>query len=474
MALPLDDLATAVQALVGLWPRGADGAGVIEGTASGDLIAINAVIGTARRLLDAAASQVAAEVARQSRPELGRDSLAKKQGFRNATTLLSATLGTTGGDAARLVQVGNATAPRMLLTGETAPAKYPHVATEIAAGRIGAAAASAIIAMLDRVVMRAGIAAVDHAEQALATQAAGLTLDQLAKVLARAEAYLDPDGVQPREDELRSQRSLHIRRDRDGMIVLTAKLDPEHAAPVKNVIEAMVTAELQAQRDAVACVSPGGGGDGDGGGDGNAPVAADLESPRRSIAQMQADALVRVCEHLLGCDHRDTPLPGATVVVRVSLDDLRSGTGHATIDGIDTPICIGTARRMAADAGVIPLVLGGDSDILDWGRQKRLFTAAQKRALVERDGGCAHCGAPPGMAKVHHIRWWKRDAGPTDLRNGILLCDACHHLIHDDGWEIRIDGTGVEARVWFIPPPYLDPLQRPRLGGRRRFDYIAA
>ncbi|MCT9819513.1 HNH endonuclease [Microbacterium sp. W1N] len=69
--------------------------------------------------------------------------------------------------------------------------------------------------------------------------------------------------------------------------------------------------------------------------------------------------------------------------------------------------------------------------------------------------------------------WWGRDSGPTDLANGILLCTACHHRVHDDGWEIRIDGPGTAAQVWFLPPPWLDPARTPRPGGRRRYALTA-
>ncbi len=188
---------------------------------------------------------------------------------------------------------------------------------------------------------------------------------------------------------------------------------------------------------------------------------------------MQADALVRLCEHALGCSQTDLPLHGATVVVRIDHTDLVDGTGYATIDGITTPVSVPTARRMAAGGRIISCVLGGDSQILDWGRTKRLFTPTQRLALTERDGGCAMCGAPPGHTKVHHIRWWARDAGPTDLNNGVLLCESCHHRIHDNGWTIHIDGTGIRAKVWFIPPPHVDPARTPRLGGRARYDYAA-
>lgn len=445
----MDALLEAVTAARDVWPDGR-----IEGTDGSRLIAVNDALGVARRLLEAAETQVAAEIARQSRPELGSDSLAKVNGFRNATALLASTLGTSTSEASRLVQVGDATAPRLLLSGGQAPARHPHVGAALRSGSIGALAASAIVSMLDRIALRAAPADLDRAEQTLAAQAPGLTLDQLSKVLARAEAHLDPDGVQPREEELRADRFLKLHEDRSGMLHFTGALDPEHGAAFLVAVDAIVGAELAAQRDADA--------------------SSEVDAPRRSIAMMRADALVTICEHLLGCDRRDTPLRGATVVVRMTLDDLQGGQGHATIDGLAAPISVATARRMAAEAGIIPVVLGSDSEILDWGRQRRLFTRAQRLALTERDGGCAMCGVPPGHAKVHHIRWWARDRGPTDLANGILLCESCHHRIHDNGWDIRIDGKGVDARVWFIPPAHIDPRQTPRLGGRRRYDYVAA
>ncbi|WP_177243768.1 HNH endonuclease signature motif containing protein, partial [Microbacterium sp. AR7-10] len=56
------------------------------------------------------------------------------------------------------------------------------------------------------------------------------------------------------------------------------------------------------------------------------------------------------------------------------------------------------------------------------------------------------------MTEVHHIDWWNRDTGPTDLTNGILLCSTCHHRIHDNGWEPahRAYAASVDEREFLL------------------------
>lgn len=413
------------------------------------LIAVNDALGALRRHLDSVQTQVAAEIARESRAELGAQSLANEQGFRTPALLIAEATGISTGDAIRLVKVGEATAAGSTLTGESLPARHPFVAEALRSGLIGVQAASAIIRMLDRVALRTDRESRDRAEQTLAEKAAGLSLDQLAKVIVRAEAWLDPDGLEPKERERRNERALHL-FERDGMVHVRATLDPESAAPLKTALEAMVSAAFRAAKN-------------------GGPA-----TPALSVPQLQADALTTLAWHVLGCAHEDLPLDGATVIVRVALDDLENATGAATIDGIAQPVSVSAVRRLASGGGVIPCVLGTRSEILDWGREKRLFTRVQKLALAERDGGCAMCGLPPGMTRAHHIRWWRRHRGATDLSNGLLLCESCHQRIHDNGWDIRIDGGGTTAKVLFIPPPHIDPARAPRLGGRARFDYLAA
>ncbi|HWK76701.1 HNH endonuclease [Microbacterium sp.] len=416
------------------------------------LVSATDAVALVQRRLDAVQVDVAAGLARESRPELGAESLAKQQGFRTPAKMLSTTMGVSTGDALRLIKVGESTAPRSDLLGAKLPAKYPLVREALNSGALSAQASALIIGLLDRCRVAAGAERIVEGERLLVEAAVGLGLDEVRKLIVRAEAWLDPDGVEPREDERRAQRSLTF-FERDGYLHFNGKWDAETGAPIAAALRGAVGATFAARKDAV---------------DPDAP-----DADHRTVAMIQADALSAFCAHMLGCEAKGPVLAGATVIVRMSLEDLESGVGSATIDGIDQPISVGAARRMAASGGVIPCVFDGDSQILDWGREKRLFTKTQRLALAERDGGCAMCGLPPEMTRVHHIRWWQRDRGPTDLSNGVLLCETCHHRIHDNGWEIRIDGVGVGARVWFIPPPYVDPAGTPRLGGRARFDIAA-
>ena len=414
----------------------------------GELVAVNDAFGMLKRHVDAAFAPVAAEISRQSRRELGKESLAKRQGFATPVSLISTTTGASVGEAIRLVQVGEATAPRVALSGERLPAKHPHVADAVASGRLGMTAAAAIITLLDKLALRVDAARLDAGERELVALAPGLRPEELNRLIARAEAHLDPDGLEPRHEALRAERSLLL-QERDGMLVLTGKLDAETGAPVKAAIDALVGDTLRRNEH-----------------------ADDADRDFRSVKQMQADALADLCRHAIGCDQVPTR-PTATVVVRVDLADLQTGTGAATIDGFDQPLPAGALRRLAADAQIIPCVLGTGSDILDWGRAKRLFTPAQKLALADRDGGCVSCGAPPAWCHGHHIAWWDRDTGPTNLTNGVLLCTGCHHRLHRDGWDIHIDGPGTHARVWLIPPPWIDKHRTPRLAGRSRYTLTA-
>jgi hypothetical protein len=140
---------------------------------------------------------------------------------------------------------------------------------------------------------------------------------------------------------------------------------------------------------------------------------------------------------------------------------------------LDTGVALTAAelRLLACDAGIIPAVLGSPSQVLDLGRATRNFSIAQRRALAIRDRGCVApgCDYPPSGCDGHHcvITW--ADGGPTDLDNGALLCDFHHHQVHRQGWRVVLAANGYPA---LIPPPSIDPQQRPRQHHRYRLQLL--
>jgi len=133
-------------------------------------------------------------------------------------------------------------------------------------------------------------------------------------------------------------------------------------------------------------------------------------------------------------DAKDLPSVGgvgATVVVTMTIDALMGGLAAAALDTGEV-ISAGAARRLACEAGVIPIVLGGKSEVLDVGRRRRFHTRAQRLAIAQRDKTCVvgGCDAPPSRCHVHHVIPWS-EGGGTSVKDGKLYCSAHHAMVHD-------------------------------------------
>jgi hypothetical protein len=167
----------------------------------------------------------------------------------------------------------------------------------------------------------------------------------------------------------------------------------------------------------------------------------------RTAAQARADALVSVARFSLS--HGALPDHGGerpTVVITIPYNELRDGlkagsVGHGTINGL--PITPETARRLACDGHIIPAVLGEDSELLDLGRSRRIFTKAQRRAAALRDGGCVFpsCQTPLNRCELHHLKFFEH-GGPTDHHNSAYLCLFHHWLVHHTNWTITRNAAG--------------------------------
>ncbi len=102
----------------------------------------------------------------------------------------------------------------------------------------------------------------------------------------------------------------------------------------------------------------------------------------------------------------------ATIVVTMTLTQLLADLETAGVCTLDTggSISAAEARRLACRAGIIPMVLGGPTQVLDVGRRRRLHTEAMRLAMSIRDRGCTtqDCQTPPGMCHAHHDTPWSR------------------------------------------------------------------
>ena len=106
--------------------------------------------------------------------------------------------------------------------------------------------------------------------------------------------------------------------------------------------------------------------------------------------------------------------------------------------------------RLVCVSELFGLVFSGEGVPLWLGRDKRLASDDQWRALIARDGGCVVCAAAPSRCEAHHVVFWDGPArGPTDIDNLALVCRHHHHLIHDKGMRLICDGQG----RWRLVPP---------------------
>ena len=133
-------------------------------------------------------------------------------------------------------------------------------------------------------------------------------------------------------------------------------------------------------------------------------------------------------------------------------------TRHRTTDhhpGTDDNL----AGRLGAAATRLPPAFGGaPTQPLEVGRTSRVVTAAQRAALVVRDGGCAvaGCDRPPPWCEAHHLVHGLH-GGRTDLANLALVCRAHHRAVHEGGWRLTRDPDGRLT----ASPPYRRPQRAP-------------
>ncbi len=401
---------------------------------SADLAGLLRGVEAAGRMLDSARLRLIAEVDDRG--------VALNDGAVSTGRWVAEVIGTTPAAGVRWVGTATALARR-----------FPATGSALAGGRVGVWHAERLVAVLDPVRPRVDEAAVNEAEAHLLTLVETLDARGFVRACAAMVAALDPDGSAPDDEEDPACRNALRISDATpaGMRRVSGWLDDTSAAVLLSALTPLAAPGALAR------------GPGDGGDSQSAAVPHRRQGgalDRRGAPRRMADALLALAKIGLASDllpHQGGARPAVTVTI--SLEVLRGndpGVGALDWGG---PVSATTARMLACEARVVPVVLGGAGQPLDVGRDRRTVPTAARLALVVRDDGCAFpgCGAPPGWCDAHHIRHWA-DGGPTDLANLVLLCGAHHRLTHASRWGIRVDPDTGHPR--FRPPRHVDPQQR--------------
>lgn len=398
---------------------------------------------------------------------------AADDGYRNTVEFLRARLRISAAEARRRLALSDDVLPRTILAGQVQAPRREALGAAMATAKVPARNAGIVAAALDRVQGIADPDSLLRMESALTRTAEESDPDFLTRIARRWTDAIDQDGAEPTEELLRRLQGAFIRKSRHGLNHLEIFATPDQFEHLVTVMNTATNPRSQSDD------------------------AAELD--RRSRPQKLLDGLVGACKVALASG--TLPATGGLrpqVMVTIDYRDLlsrlltagagtepglgsaapwtgpwASGLKHAamrTEQGSSRPELTGsmlfggpvnasTIRKLACDADIIPLVLGGEGQILDIGRASRVFPPHVRKAITVRDGGCAFpgCTMPAPWCEAHHINYWSQ-GGSTGTDNGTLLCSFHHHLIHKEQWAIQVR----EKIPWFIPPPHVDPRRKPR------------
>lgn len=104
------------------------------------------------------------------------------------------------------------------------------------------------------------------------------------------------------------------------------------------------------------------------------------------------------------------------VVTMVTAEDLEKRQGGGSPMDVLARFSLPTVERLQCGTERV-LLTGGRGEPLWLGQRTRPFSPAQRKAIAARDGGCAWpgCRAPVSWCDAHHVTWWVRDKGRTDV-----------------------------------------------------------
>ena len=287
----------------------------------------------------------------------------------------------------------------------------PRTAAALRAGHIGSPHVAVICRAMDQVARTSlDPDATEHTLVEAARRMDPYTLEQHWRQL-RYQA--DQEAGVEAEEEQRRRRWLNLWRTQVGTYRIEGELDPENGAAVRTAL-----ASLSRKRS---------------------------RDDERNPAQRRADALGELARRPLdagGLPELGGERPHLMLVASIETLRLEPGSKMARLDW--GPLVTGhTARRIAEDASITPVLVDGSGEILHVGRRTRSVSPRTRRALNLRDGRCRApgCDATPDLCIPHHRRHWA-DGGPSDLPNLELQCTVHHARRHPENDRFRKGSRG--------------------------------
>jgi hypothetical protein len=292
--------------------------------------------------------------------------------------------------------------------------------------------ARAIVASLEAIPKAAMVPVEDlvAAEEQMVKAAGNLAPSDLYRLGKQVRNILDTDGPAPAEDNAYRNETFWMKNAEHGLR-FGGYLANENA----ELLHTLIHANAKPHK------------------------TVDGQSDPRSRDKRQADALTVVLNAAAGSGDTGHSRIKPHITVTIDYADLKNQTANATGDLVfGDGLSAAAVRRLACDAGVLPIVLGSDSQPLDVGMEERFVTGAMRAALNARDRGCIVCGAPPVHCDAHHLVHWI-DGGPTAVDNLALFCKGHHVDVHHGHWIVTItDGV-----VHVTRPDWAEPGPRRRL-----------
>ena len=314
--------------------------------------------------------------------------------------------------------------------------RYAVLAAALRAGDVTLAQAHVVARALEALPTEVPAEMLVRAEETLVAHCSSFGPRELGRLGRRILQVVAPEIAEEAEarrlaqleEDARLRTRLMMRRCGDGTTRLSALLPDRIATRLATYLESFTNPRV-AESAPDADVA------------GRDPVAR-LAYPRKL-----GEAF---CALLEVVDPSRLPVHGGdatTVVVTIDLAALKEDLATADVlAGGHVPgesptgdgLTAADVRRLACSAHILPAVLDGQGVPLDLGRAQRLFTPAQRKALLLRDRECRAegCTQPGRWAEAHHLDPWSH-GGRTDLANAVLLCRHHHHRIHDAAYETR-------------------------------------